>query len=52
MGASDDRNGESEATRSDGYWRRRFYNFLSKVRELKAVPKKEKMLEDRFTWVS
>jgi len=48
VGASDDRSDRPPF--SDAYWRRRFFNFLSKVRELKSAPKKEKMLEEKYVW--
>jgi hypothetical protein len=34
------------------YWTRRLWAFLCKVRELKSVPKQEKMLDDKGLYLS
>ena len=35
---------------TERYWRERFFKFLSKMREIKSVPKKEAKLHDRLVW--
>ena len=50
VSASDDLSGEEGAQRTERYWRERVFGFLGKMREVKAVPKKEGKLHDRQEW--
>lgn len=36
----------------EAYWRHRIFNFLKTLRELKAVPKKDQLLADKWDWMS
>ncbi|GMH89032.1 hypothetical protein TrVE_jg13186 [Triparma verrucosa] len=49
IGASDDRTGQEEP-KTEKYWRNRVFMFLSKCRELKSCPKKEKELMKTYDW--
>ena len=44
--------GVPQIIKTEDYWKRRIFNFLSKMKELKACPKKEKDLANRWDWGS
>ncbi|GMH66690.1 hypothetical protein TL16_g10992 [Triparma laevis f. inornata] len=50
IGGSDDRTKGEEEVRTEKYWRNRVFMFLSKCRELKSFPKKEKDLMKSYDW--